>query len=171
MPSSSIEALVARTSQDQQGVNTIVVLTYPVRFQLAPGAANGLGIVGADFVVTAGGVEIANGTTDANGEVQIPIFPLFSGPVTVTIFETDYVFSFHPEAKIDALAGVQQRLEKLGYMSGYLLAPLGSAATDTNKDDAKTQQALMNFQCDENLTLDGRVGPETRGALASRTET
>ena len=145
------------------------MLTYPVRFQFAPGAANGLGITGADFVVTSGGVEIANGTTDANGEVQIPIMPLFSGPVTVTILGADYVFSFHPQAKPEAEAGVQQRLDKLGYMSGYQLKPLPDAPIDDGKDGTETQQAIMNFQCDENLALDGVVGPNTRAALVSRT--
>lgn len=168
MPS-LVESLVARTALDQQGVNTIVVLTYPVRFQLAPGAANGIGIAGADFVATSGGVEIASGTTDANGEVQIPIVPLFNAPVTVTILGADYVFAFHPQAKAEVLAGVQQRLDKLGYLSGYQLAPLGTAANDDGKDGPKTQQAIMNFQCDENLALDGVVGPNTRQLLVSRT--
>lgn len=163
------EALVARTATDQQGVNTIVVLTYPVRFQFAPGAANGLGIVGADFVVTAGGAEIASGTTDANGEVQIPIIPLFSGPATVTILGADYVFSFHPQQKAEVLAGVQQRLDRLGYMSGYQLKALPSAASDDGLDGPETQQAIMNFQSDETLALDGVVGPITRQTLVSKT--
>jgi len=164
-----VEALVARTAADQQGVNTIVVLTYPVRFQFAPGAASGLGIAGADFVATSGGVEIASGTTDANGEVQIPIIPLFNAPVTVTILGSDYVFSFHPQAKADVLTGVQQRLAKLGYISGYQLKPLLVTASDDGNDGPVTQQAIMNFQSDENLTLDGVVGPITRQALVSKT--
>ena len=168
MPS-VVESLVARTALDQQGVNTIVVLTYPVRFQFAPGAANGIGIAGAPFTATSGGIEIASGTTDANGEVQIPIVPLFNGPVTVTIFGSDYVFSFRPQAKPEVLTGVQQRLDKLGYLSGYQLAALDGAASDDGKDGPKTQQSIMNFQSDENITLDGVVGPNTRQTLVSRT--
>lgn len=164
-----VQSLVARTAVDQQGVNTIVVLTYPVRFQFAPGAADGIGIAGAPFVATSGGVEIASGTTDANGEVLIPIVPLFAAPVTVTILGSDYVFSFHPQAKVETLAGAQQRLDKLGYMSGYQLTPLGSKAADDGLDGVKTQQSLMNFQSDENLALDGKLGPQTRQALVSKT--
>lgn len=163
------QSFVARTAADQQGVNTIVVLTYPVRFQLAPGAADGIGIAGADFVATSGGVQIASGTTDANGEVQIPIVPLFAAPVTITILGQDYVFAFHPLAKVDTLKGAQQRLDKLGYMSGYQLAPLGDKAGDDGVDGPKTQQSIMNFQSDENLTLDGVLGPKTRAQLTSRT--
>jgi hypothetical protein len=164
----SIDAFVARTAADQQGLNTLVVLTYPVRFQLAPGFADGIGIGGAEFVVTANGVEIARGTTDANGEVPIPIAPLFFGPVTVTVLGTDYVFAFDPQAEAEALAGVQQRLEKLGYMTGYQLVPIASAAPADGRDGPRTQQSIMNFQCDENLGLDGVVGPLSRARLIAR---
>jgi peptidoglycan hydrolase-like protein with peptidoglycan-binding domain len=168
MPS-LVETLVARTAQDQTGLNTVVVLTYPVRFQFAPGAANGLGIVGADFVATSGGAEIASGTTDANGEVQIPIMALFSAPVTVTILGTDYVFSFKPQQQAEVLAGLQQRLDKLGYLSGYQLAALDGTATDDGKDGPETQQSFMNFQTDENLAPDGVIGPISRQVLVAKT--
>ncbi len=164
-----IETLVARTAQDQTGLNTVVILTYPVRFQTAPGAAAGIGIADADFVATAGGVEIARGTTDANGEVLIPIVALFNGPVTVTMLGSDYIFSFHPQQRIDVLAGVQQRLEKLGYMSGYQLAPRGGAPPDDGFDGPQTQQSIMNFQCDEDLVLDGELTPAMKQRLVALT--
>lgn len=164
-----IDALVARTAADQTGVNTLVVLTYPLRFQLAPGAAGGIGIQGAEFIVSAGGVEIARGTTDANGEVPVPIAPLLLAPVTVNVLGTDYVLSFQPQDKPEALRGQQQRLDKLGYMSGYLLQTPDPATTADNHDGPRTQQAIMNFQSDENLTLDGVIGGQTRAKLVEKT--
>lgn len=165
----STEAFVARTAADQQGVNTLVVLTYPVRFQLAPGFANGIGISGAAFVVSANGVEIARGQTDANGEVPIPIAPLFVGPVEVAVLGTTYAFSFHPQAKAETLAGIQQLLDKLGYVNGYQLVARAAAQPDDGKDGPMTQQSIMNFQCDENLVLDGVIGPTSRSLLVART--
>ncbi len=165
----AVDAFVARTAADQTGLNTLVVLTYPVRFQLAPGAADGIGIEGAEFVVSAAGVEIARGKTDANGEVPVPIAPLLLGAVTIRILGTDYVLSFQPQDKPTVLRGQQQRLDKLGYMSGYQLQVPGSAAAADNQDGPRTQQAFMNFQCDENLTLDGVIGPQSRGRLVEKT--
>jgi len=159
---------VQRTSQDQAGLNTVVVQHYPVRFQLAPGAADGLGIAGADYTLMLDGVVIGTGTTDANGEIGIPVVSLFAGSVTVTILNTDYVLSFHAQSTGANLKTDQQRLGKLGYMTGYQLVPIADNTQDDGEDGPRTQQSIMSFQCDETLTLDGVIGAQTRGRLTSK---
>ncbi len=125
-----------------------------LRFQICPGDATGLGIVGVPYIVTRDGATIAEGETDSDGDV---VFAIEAGQtVVVDIFDTQY------EIELDEMMndkgsteGVQQRLETLGYMTGYQLTPLGDENRYDGSDDPSTQQAIMNYQSDHGLEVNG----------------
>lgn len=56
---------------------------------------------------------------------------------------------------IETVSGIKERLTNLGYPCGDI--------NDVQDDDYTA--AVMQFQTDYNLTVDGIVGPQTRGAL------
>jgi len=165
------DVFVSRFFDNLLGQNTIVVQTLPVRFQIAPGRGSGLGIAGAPFVISAAGVEISRGVTNAEGEVGVPVIPLFVGNVTVRIFDTDYLVSLTPVTPVDKLLGQEQRLDALGYFTGYqITAPRRDPQPATRQEEetqppTRTESAFMNFQTDENLAVDGRFGPNTSAKL------
>jgi hypothetical protein len=168
-----LSALVTRTAEGLEILNTLVVPTGEVRlrFQIAPGTGGGLGISRAQFSLLFGGEEFASGTTDANGEVGIPIQQMLSGGVVVRIFGTDYNVTFHPKLQpVGILTGQQKRLDIMGYITGYQLGEFRTASgrPDDNINGVRTQQAIMNFQTDQSLDIDGVIGPQTINALKSQ---
>jgi peptidoglycan hydrolase-like protein with peptidoglycan-binding domain len=161
-----LPALVTRTLVGLDTLNTLVIPTFPVLFQFAPGRQSGVGISGATFLIFAAGQQIGGGTTNDKGEVPLPIAPLFfSPPVVVRIFDTDYNITIGPSDVSETLPGWQKRLEVLGYMSGYQRNPIGSDRADDNDNGPRTQQATLNFQTDQTLEVDGDIGPKTSDAL------
>ena len=163
-----LDVLVMRIAEGLAELNTLVIAPAPLRFQIAPGTGPGLGIAGVPYTLSVAGTQVFAGTTDANGEV--PILGLPAGPVTLRIFDTDYEITLHATglAAIDTLTGQQQRLDQLGYVTGHLLTRVASAVPDDGLDGPRTQQAIMNFQLDASLTVDGDIGPQTTNRL--RTE-
>lgn len=164
----SEDAEVMRTAEATEDVNTIVLPTVPIRFQIAPGTGAGLGIENAAYTITVNGTQYSTGSTNADGEVMVPLCP--SGAV-VRIFETEYTVTIHADGLVDitTLRGRQKRLDHLGYLTGYQLTPIASDVPDDGTDGPRTQQAIMNFQTDTNLTIDGDIGAQTEGQL--RTDT
>lgn len=161
-----LEILAARTLSGLSTGVTLTIATAKLRFQIAPGGGSGLGITDARYSLCADGVEFASGQTDANGEVRIPLLPLFSGTVVLRVFGTEYNLSLHPKLQASAsLPGQQKRLDILGYMTGYQLLEIANDVPDDGRDGARTQQAIMNIQTDKSLRIDGEMGPQTTGAL------
>lgn len=169
--SGSNSAPVTRTSEGEDLVNTLTAIrdVVKIRFQIAPGTGSNLGIAGVDFRILSGGTEIANGQTNADGEVEVPLQPLLTGEVTVRIFESDFDLTLHAGLQaVTTRAGQQKRYDILGYMTGYQLGTVGNAAPDDGTDGTKTQQSIMNVQTDGNLSIDGTVGNATRTDLTTK---
>jgi hypothetical protein len=163
-----LPALLARTISGLDNLNTLVIPTFPLRFQFAPGRQSGVGTAGAAFQIFAAGQQIGGGITNNQGEVPVPIAQLvFSSPVVVHIFDTDYNVTMGPSDVSESLPGWQKRLEVLGYMTGYQLVPIGSDRADDNDNGPRTQQSVLNFQIDQSLEVDGDIGPKTSGGLKS----
>jgi hypothetical protein len=162
------DAEIMRVAAGREDVNILVLPCVPIRFQIAPGTAAGLGIQGASYVVTVNGTGFATGQTNADGEVQVP---LVAGGATVRIFDTDYLVTPHPDGFVDVTTrrGQQKRLDHLGYMNGYQLTPIASDITDDDVDGTRTQQALLNFQTDTGLTIDGDGGAHTEQKMRDET--
>jgi hypothetical protein len=168
---SELDAPVTRTSEGEDLANTLTAVTgvVKIRFQIAPGIDAGLGIADTPFRILSGGAEIATGSTNADGEVEVPLQPLLTGTVVVKIFETDFNLTLHPGlTAVTTRDGRQKRYDILGYMTGYQLVPFGSAVPDDGTDGTRTQQSVMNFQTDANLSIDGTDGNRTRTQLTTR---
>ena len=64
-----------------------------------------------------------------------------------------------------------ERRERLAHGDKALrFAGVRNIAPDDGKDGPRTQQSFMNFQSDEQLTLDGVIGPTSRARLVTRTD-
>lgn len=167
----SIPAPVGRTSEGEDLVNTLAVVNevVKIRFQIAPGTDAGLGIASADYEILVGGAQHSTGQTNADGEVEVPLQPLLTGPVVVRIFGSDYNLTLHAGLQaVTTLAGQQKRYDILGYITGYQLNTVGNNPPDDGTDGVRTQQAIMNFQTDSNLAIDGTVGNQTRTNLTTK---
>jgi hypothetical protein len=156
-----------RSLGDLAGLNVLVLTTIPLRFQIAPGTGNNLGVADLDFTITVDGTEVSSGTTDANGEIAVPLLPLLVARPILHILDSDYPLRLHPDLEAIAdIDGQQIRFAQLGYMLGYQLAAVDNdEADDDGEDGPRTQQAIMNFQMDAGLTVDGVVGPQTTNNL------
>lgn len=158
---------VMRTLAGLTGLNVLTLLTVPVRFQIAPGTSANLGISDVDYTISVAGAQVTIGRTGANGEVSVPLLAFLGGvPPVLRIFDTDFSLIVHPGLQpIGGLDGRQRRLEHLGYLTGYQLVAIGGATPDDNVDGPRTQQAIMNFQMDNTLTVDGDIGAQTTNKL------
>jgi hypothetical protein len=154
---------VMRTAAKLSTGNVFVFRKVPLRFQITPGTQEGVGIAGLDYTITLDGKIVGTGTTDADGEVEVPLDALIQGSPVLRILDTDYHLHLHPGLQpLDTLAGQQKRLDHLGYMTGYLTEPIGSAVPDDGVDSPRTQQAIMNFQMDrEAVAIHGDMSSET----------
>ena len=161
-----LPASLTRTSTGLDTKNTLVVPTLPLRFQFAPGGQAGVGCAGAPFTITAAGQQIGGGTTNDKGEVPVPFAHLFfAPPVVVHIFDTDYNLTIGPADVTETLPGWQKRLDVLGYLTGHQLTPMGSDRPDDGTNGTRTLQAVLNFQTDEGLSVDGEIKDKTKAAL------
>lgn len=169
--SGSTAAPIGRTSEGEDLVNTLTAVreVVKVRFQIGPGTGASLGIADADYKIMSGTTELASGKTTADGEIEVPLQPLLTGAVTVRIFESDFNLTLHSGLEnVSTLKGQQKRYDILGYHTGYLRDVVGNSAPDDGRDGTKTQQCIMNFQTDGNLSIDGTVGNQTRTDLTTK---
>jgi hypothetical protein len=144
--------------------NALTLREVRVRFQVAGGADDALGIAGLDWQLLRDGTELAHGQTGRNGEISVMMTAWET--LVLRVLGTDYNLSIHPGLQAEtALPGQQKRLDALGYLTGQLLTPIASSVPDDGLDGPRTQQAIMNFQCDQNLKIDGLAGGQTRGKI------
>ena len=119
-------------------------------------------ITGASYDVVLDDITLT-GQTDDDGWIraQIPA-PSELGLIRLRPNPEDPDTVIEWEAKLghlnpmETVSGVKGRLTNLGY-------PCGEIDDETEDDDYTN--AVMQFQTDYNLTVDGIVGPQTRGAL------
>lgn len=159
------EARVCRTSEGETVLNTLVMPTVRLRFQICPGTDGGLGIAGVAYQVLLNGAKLKDDTTDANGEATVEILVILQGGAVLHIFDTDYNLSFSILKALTTTEGQQKRLEVMGYFTGYQLVEQLNSAIDDGNDTPAFQQAIMNFQTDQVLAMDGNIGPKTRDAM------
>lgn len=137
-----------------------------VRLQRSPGVADERGVEGLDFRVEAEGQELQTGTTAADGKIEVQ---LAGDETTLTLLYQDtpiatYRVTQRAEEPEDValVRGQQRRLRGRGY-------PLGESGPDSDGVDGvagrRTGRAVLEFQADEGLTMDGIVGSKTQGAL------
>jgi hypothetical protein len=99
--------------------------------------------------------------TDENGKLELPISPetkrctlRISGSQTPFADETMAVNLGHLDPE-DSLSGQLSRLNNLGYFPGV----------SGNSDAPEFVSAVQEFQCDQGLIIDGKLGPVTQAKL------
>jgi hypothetical protein len=117
-------------------------------------------IASATCVLTLG-TSSTNVTTDGNGLIEQDIQPDVHDGILViqddqTAFNnTQIAFKIGDLDPIDEISGQIGRLNNLGYFAG-----------DPNQTDQTAfESAVEEFQCDNNLTVDGICGPATQAQL------
>lgn len=137
-----------------------------VRLQRSPGVDDARGIEGLTFKVEAEGQELQTGTTGGDGKIEVQ---LVGDQTTLTLLYEEtpvavYRVTQRAEAaeEVTLLTGQQRRLRAMGY-------PIGDSGPEGGGVDglagARTARAILEFQADANLAIDGVVGPKTQGAL------
>jgi len=189
-------APVARLVPSSTAFNTLnTPPPIPIHFQRSPDFPDGgaaRGIAGLKFNVVVGGAIIATPTTGADGRVDVRVPPggsatlqlLFGGNVVaeyeVTIEPNplsdlnagDAVLDpgAHPQAATEttnatSIRGTQERLRMLGYQIGH------GGAEGTGVSGVITtewERSVLDFQADQGLLADAKLGPRTKPRLATR---
>ena len=127
---------------------------YPVK-QTHDGTA--IGIPNVPYTITtAGSSSPVSNSTDANGRIQVALAP--GSTATLHIFDTDFLITARETLEaVNTLAGQQRRLQMLGF-------DLGPTDVDGLRG-ARTEKALLDFQADAGLGIDGVAGSGTRTRL------
>ncbi|MFN0104870.1 MAG: peptidoglycan-binding domain-containing protein [Bryobacteraceae bacterium] len=146
---------------------SLVIPQVRIRFQIAPGTGAGLGISGEPFEIMAGGAAVLAGTTDANGEVIVPLPLVQAGGCSIKIFGVDYPITLLAAWDAETVrTGRQQRFDHLGYIHGYQLDTTIDPTADGVLSE-RTHHSINNFQWDEDIAVDGDPGPITQGRLTT----
>lgn len=159
---------VARLTRDSTAHDTVNLRTVEIYFHKSPGWPDGdrRGIEGLEFQVLSEGSVIQSGQTGSDGKIEVSIRGnestlqlMFNGTSVaeyrITIRDEDW------EAPTTVI-GIQRRLRALGYHLGH--TGDGADGIDGDLGD-KTDKAILDFQIDQNLTADGKVGTQTRNSL------
>lgn len=110
------------------------------------------------YAIEIDGVVVAEGLTDADGQILVPIVPnARSGRILMKNGQEQIELQLGHLAPIDKLAGVQMRLQNLGYYSGPLD---GEMSVDL-------QEALVCFQVDHGLEPAPELDDATKAALVN----
>lgn len=167
---SRFTAFISRLVRGSGAHNTVNIPTARVIFQRAPGLATGndRGIQGLAYRVMAGGVAIQNGTTPADGAIDVRV-P--SGGSTLELLVNGSPVASYAvrirSAAAEAATGIdgqQRRLRMLGYHIGTTGADRVGVDNTMN---VKTDRAILQFQADQQIETDGIVGSTTRGRLTT----
>jgi peptidoglycan hydrolase-like protein with peptidoglycan-binding domain len=161
-----VPAVISRSLTDDTD-NLITLISVKIRLQICGGLPDELGIARAQWVLLFEGTQIDSGTTTANGEIEIIMLP--AEELTLRVFDTDYPIHLRDAyLAANTLGGQQKRFDTLGYIVGYLGAPIGAAVPDDGADGPRTRQAVLQFQTDETLGIDSVAGNTTQASLTTR---
>jgi hypothetical protein len=187
-------APVARLVTSSTAFNTLnTPPAIPIHFHKSPDfPSGGRGIAGLDFQVVVAGAVISQGTTGADGKIDVRVPPggtatvqlLFGGAV---VAEYDVSIETNPLSDLNAgdaildpgskaqaaneatnavsIQGTQERLRMLGYQIGHGGAEgTGVSAVMTTE----WERSVLDFQADQGLFIDAKIGPLTKAALRGR---
>jgi hypothetical protein len=188
-------APVARLVPTSGSFNTLnTPPPVPIHFQKSPDfpTSGTRGIEGMEFQVVVGGSVITTGRTTSDGLVNVRVPPggtatlqlLFGGKVVaeyeVTVDSSELADLNSVDAILDPEArsqdanellntaeilGIQERLRMLGYHIGH-------GGTEGSGVSAllsvEWERGVLDFQIDQGLLPDAKVGPKTKAKLKSR---
>ena len=156
---------LSRLVSDSTAHNTLDSRTIEVFFHKSPSWAESdtRGIEQLNYEIVAGGVTVRSGTTEADGRIEIPVsggqaeLRLKVGEDAVATYQ--FILRDDALEAGDTIAGVQRRLRILGYHLGHAGPSLDGVDGDLGRN---TDRAILDFQIDNQLAIDGAVG---RGTL------
>ena len=187
-------APVARLAPGSTAFNTLnKPPAIPIFFQKSPDfGSGGRGIQGMDFQVLVNGAVDATGPTGADGKVDVRVPPggsatvqlMFGGKV---VAEYEVTVDANPLSDLNAgdavmnpgsttqaaneatngtqIRGTQERLRMLGYQIGH------GGDEGTGVSGVMTpewERGMLDFQADQGLFADCKIGPLTKGSLKGR---
>jgi hypothetical protein len=187
-------AVVARLTSSATAFNTLnLPPAIPVHFHRSPDFPSGpRGIAGLEFQVVVAGALISQGTTGADGRIDVRVPPggsatlqLLSGGAVVAEYEVTIDSSplsdlnagdaiLDPGSAAQAaneatnavsIRGTQERLRMLGYQIGHG-GPEGTGVSGVMT--IEWERAVLDFQADQNLLADAKIGAQTKNALRTR---
>jgi hypothetical protein len=162
-----LESLGLRVLEGLPHFISLVIPQVRIRFQIAPGVGAGLGIAAVPFEILVGGAAVLTGTTDANGEIIVPLPLVQAGNCSVKIFGSEFpialLASWDP---VTTDKGKQQRLDHMGYIRGYQLSTTIDPPADGTLSE-RFHNAINDFQWNEDIAVDGVAGPITQGRLTA----
>jgi hypothetical protein len=148
----------------------------PIFLQKSPDAPSGdtRGIAGVDFQVLINGAVVQSGTTAADGKIDVRVPPGGSSTLQLMVAGTavaQYEVSVDSSAldAVSTVRGQQERLRMLGYQIGPD-GPDGNGvgASGDNTITAKFERSIIDFQADQGLFPDAKVGPITQPRITQR---
>jgi hypothetical protein len=136
--------------------HTFVIKRLKIRLRVALRDASNRPLANVPCKLRYGGVTTAL-ILDGNGALDQEI-PFDTDPCTLSLPDRDISLSVGHLAPFDQPAGLRARLNNLGYHVD---------ATDEESEgtDEALRSAVEEFQCDHDLTVDGKCGPKTRAKL------
>jgi hypothetical protein len=155
---------VPRAAEGTQTSSTVVLIQLEIYFQVYPGTSTrdgtNIGIANQPYQITLSNGGASNGQTDADGKILITVPPGVTAKLH--IFNTDYEVSARGTLEpITQLAGVQRRLQMVGY-------ELGEHGVDGSIGQ-NTERAVLDLQYDAALNISARgavVNRQTRDMLS-----
>jgi hypothetical protein len=190
----SLSRVIARLVPGSTAFNTLATPPpVPVHFhKSADFPSGGRGIAGLDFEVEVQGAVIAQGTTGADGKIDVRVPPGGTAKIKIlvagtTVSEYDVTIDLNPLSSLNAgdavldpgsapqaanettnatsIRGTQERLRMLGYQIGH------GGAEGTGVSGVMTtewERSILDFQVDQGLLPDAKIGPQTKAALTGR---
>ncbi len=155
------------------GLNTVNRRRVQIFFQRFAGTNARSGIAGLDFSVTVNGGPAVNGTTPADGKVEILLSAGDTAQLSILGSQYDVSLLVGGLHAVAELRGVQQRLNMLGYNAGGLQGdntpPVTPPPLIENQSTLDTELAMLNFQADNDpLFADAICGTKTQNSIRSK---
>jgi hypothetical protein len=155
---------VPRAASGTETSSAIVLIQLEIYFQVYPGTSTrdgtDIGIANQPYQITLSNGSSSSGQTDADGKVLITVPPGVSA--RLHIFNTNYDVSARGTLEpITQLAGVQRRLQMVGY-------ELGEHGVDGDIGK-NTERAVLDLQYDAALNINARgaaINRQTRDMLS-----
>lgn len=121
-------------------------LTHPIKYRCDLEGTITDGVLDKD-----GGLQIPNAHLASTGLLEVWCFGQHNEPL-------EWALELDTLIEAETLAGIQSRLNNLGYKAGPVDGVMG----------AKTKTATRNFQSANQLAVDGDPGPKTTRKLTDR---
>ena len=185
--------VIARLVPGSTAFNTLALPPpVPVHFHKSPDFPSaGRGIAGLDFEVEALGAVVA-GTTGADGRIDVRVPPGGSATIRIlvagtAVSEYEVTIDLTPLSSLNAgdavldpgskaqaaneatngtsIRGTQERLRMLGYQIGHGGAD-GNGVSGVMTTE--WERSVIDFQVDQDLLADAKIGQQTKARLTGR---